>query len=175
MSNDIVPNIIDGIAAVAAWAGAAASFFFAKRNDRIQKEQYQRIQPSLSLTIHNSRQKLIDDKLVLFTFNISIINQSDCDNVIKEVWLHINNSGDINEELKYGLRHDPSLTGIVNCTNVLEFPIKIMAHDISSGWLMYKISNEKLAKLRVDSYTLHLLDERNNVVEESEVTIKVDE
>jgi hypothetical protein len=172
LSNEIASYIIGAAAATAAWVGAALSFVFSRRSYKIQSEQLRRMQPKLSIKIQDSYQKDFQDEFVVYAFQVVINNKSDCDNVINEAWLYINNSRGDGIKLKYGLSHDSTLTKFEKHPDTFQIPLKIQSHDVQAGWLLFKISKDYHSKMQIDSYALHLLDENNNAIEEYEVVVK---
>lgn len=165
----------DPLASWAVIAGTIATFIIASltffnvrvaRNSlKLMEQREKRLQPSLQIFHINSYVKRDKEQNSrIFAVNIGITCTSDTDNSVKDLSMRIyfKRDGGITSNIAIPIIKDidkrvTDLVGVIS-DKILVVPLRIKAHEVITGWALFKISNEFLAGSNIENYQVILTD-----------------
>jgi hypothetical protein len=166
------------ISAVAAWLAAWQAFRssrIARYSYKLALKQEQRLEPSLEVYLVDAYiRRLTPPSRRLFVFQITISNTSFAGNGLKELHLAINCSRRQGPSSVIVVPHKIELGAHLNqsASDILEIPSSIAAHTVIGGLALFEVHDEPLGGLRVESYTLKLLDTYGNETEKEAILLQ---
>jgi hypothetical protein len=130
----------------------------AKKSLKISESQEKRQQPLFTTDLSNSFSlSVIDKKITIYAFLLTINNPTDINNSIKRIEFTINYNKN-NQLLNYSTDHKQELVKFCNNVSAISLPFDISAHQAAIGWTLFGIENEIIEDSYIESYLITMTD-----------------
>ncbi len=137
----------------------------ARNSLKLMEQREKRLQPSLQLFHISSYVKRDKEKNSrIYAINIGLTCNSDTDDSVKDLSMRIyfNRDRGITSNIAVPNMRNVEKDDIdlisVESDKILAFPLRIRAHEVVTGWALFKISNEFLAGSDIENYQVTLTD-----------------
>jgi|GEM_PF-4648865 len=159
--------VISILAALISFGSAIFSFSQAKwanKSYKLQKMIYDDGKENIYLEINNSFLENINNKVRYF-LEFNIINKSDKNNSIKDIYFKIENHDKSSIKIK-GTKSEK------NEHDFLKLPIYIEAHSSKKGCMVFDIDEKVFNELKIQTHYLEIIDINNNPYTVEEIFVK---
>lgn len=167
MSASEPTNYADVASAIAAWLAfgvSILSFMISRQAHHLAKRAEERNSPLFSLYLENGYAKTsAEGTAKIYAFLISVTNRSASNNSISTIDLSLTYTSPTRTELTLKIRTDSKLSSEFPPTqNLLNPPIRIDAHQTTSGWCFFKLDRSILNGGKVDKHIIIVSDSYGN-------------
>lgn len=152
------------ISAIAAWATAwytARAAKIAQKSLELALQQEQRQRPNLELYLVDGQiRRFRSQQFRIYAFHLSISNNSDANNSLKDISLVIKHSRGQELDSNFVVSHNPELATVMPVLKAqpIPNPSTIGSHETVAGYALFHVHDDLLRNSVVESYMLKVID-----------------
>lgn len=160
----VVAAIASALAAWVALVLSGFSFYNSRQAFKLSRAEARKKSPLLALYLQQSYFKRSDQRFRQYAFFLSITNESDTNNSIRDVLMSLTYRRDGEEyQVRTSALDDQAELGSAEATTRRLFaPFRIDAHQVTSGWCYFRISDEILGGSVVERVLIAVVDSYGN-------------